>query len=156
MENKELELITDFPKTTHVILGKMMRGFQSSLEDMNLNQTMRRALLILYDKGETTMTELHHAIGLEKGSLTTVVDQLIEKTLVERKRDIGDRRKVNILLTALGRKKVDTLRMEIWWPSWQASPPPTSKRSSISELHSIEQMRARGNSPTSQPQARRC
>ena len=59
------------------------------------------------------MTELHHAIGLEKGSLTTVVDQLIEKTLVERKRDVGDRRKVNILLTALGRKKVDTLRMEI-------------------------------------------
>jgi DNA-binding MarR family transcriptional regulator len=113
MENKELELITEFPKTTHVILGKMMQGFQSSLEDMNLNQTMRRALLILYDKGETTMTELHHAIGLEKGSLTTVVDQLIEKRLVERKRDVADRRKVNILLTSLGRRNVDTLRMEI-------------------------------------------
>jgi DNA-binding MarR family transcriptional regulator len=113
MENKELELITEFPKTAHVILGKMMRGFQTSLEDLNLNQTMRRALLILYDKGETTMTELHRAIGLEKGSLTTVIDQLIEKRLVERKRDVGDRRKVNILLTALGRKKVDILRMEI-------------------------------------------
>jgi DNA-binding MarR family transcriptional regulator len=113
MENKELELITEFPKTTHVILGKMMQGFQSSLEDMNLNQTMRRALLILYDKGETTMTELHHAIGLEKGSLTTVVDQLIEKRLVERERDVGDRRKVNILLTSLGLRNVDTLRMEI-------------------------------------------
>ena len=113
MENKELELITRFPKTTYVILGKMMRGFKSSLEEMNLNQTMRRTLLILYDKGETTMTELHHAIGLEKGSLTTVIDHLIEKTLVERRGDARDRRKVNISLTALGRKKVDILRMEI-------------------------------------------
>jgi DNA-binding MarR family transcriptional regulator len=59
------------------------------------------------------MTELHYAIGLEKGSLTTVIDHLIAKTLVERKGDARDRRKVNILLTALGRKKVDILRMEI-------------------------------------------
>lgn len=113
MENKELELITRFPKVMHVILGKMMRGFKSSLEEMNLNRTMNRTLLVLYDRGETTMTELHHAIGLEKGSLTTVVDQLIDKALVERRGDSRDRRKVNILLTSLGRKKVDILRNEI-------------------------------------------
>lgn len=113
MENMELEIITRFPKVMHVILGKMMRGFKSSLEEMNLNRTMSRTLLVLYDKGEATMTELHHAIGLEKGSLTTVIDQLIEKTLVERKGDSRDRRKVNIMLTTLGRKKVDILRKEI-------------------------------------------
>jgi DNA-binding MarR family transcriptional regulator len=113
MENRELEIIIRFPKITHVILGKMIQGFQSSQTEMNLNQTQRRTLLILYDKGETTMTALHEAIGLEKGSLTTVIDQLIEKALVERKRDEKDRRKVYISVTPMGREKVGILRMEI-------------------------------------------
>ena len=113
MEDRELEIIIRFPKITHLILGKMMQGFQSSQMEMNLNRTQGRTLLILYDKGETTMTALHQAIGLEKGSLTTVIDQLIEKALVERKRDVKDRRKVNISLTATGREKVGTLRIEI-------------------------------------------
>jgi DNA-binding MarR family transcriptional regulator len=113
MENRELEIIIRFPKITHEILGKMMHGFQSSQGEMTLNRTQGRALLILYDKGETTMTVLHRVIGLEKGSLTTVIDQLIEKGLVERKRDAEDRRKVNISLTPMGREKVGILRMEI-------------------------------------------
>ena len=59
------------------------------------------------------MTALHRAIGLEKGSLTSVIDQLIKKKLVERKRDEADRRKVIITLTDTGRKKAEVLRMEI-------------------------------------------
>ena len=112
MENRELEIIIQFPKISHVIIGKMIRGFRSSL-GMNLNQTHRRTLLFLNDVEETTMTELHKTIGLEKGSLTTVIDQLIEKELVERKGDKKDRRKVLISLTAKGREKVGILRMEI-------------------------------------------
>ena len=113
MENRELEIIIRFPKITHEILDKMMHGFQSSQGEMNLNRTQGRALLILYDRGQTTMTVLHRIIGLEKGSLTTVIDQLIEKELVERKRDAEDRRKVNISLTSMGHEKVGILRMEI-------------------------------------------
>ena len=38
---------------------------------------------------------------------------LSETSLVERKRDAGDRRKVNISLTTMGREKAEILRMEI-------------------------------------------
>lgn len=113
MKNKELDIIVLFPKIAHRVIHKMMRGFQSSQAEMNLNQTQGRTLLFLYDNRETTMTTLHRAIGLEKGSLTSVIDQLIRKDLVERKRDKEDRRKVNISLTEIGRKKVEILRMEI-------------------------------------------
>ncbi len=113
MNNNELEIILQFPKVLHVVMRKMMHGFRSSQLDIILNQTQGRALLLLYDKGETTMTDLHRAIGLEKGSLTSVIDQLIKKELVERKRDAGDRRKVNISLTKMGQDKAEILRMEI-------------------------------------------
>jgi DNA-binding MarR family transcriptional regulator len=113
MKTKELDIIVLFPKIAHRVIHKMMNGFQSSQAEMNLNQTQGRTLLFLYDNRETTMTTLHRVIGLEKGSLTSVIDHLIKKGLVERKRDDEDRRKVNISLTEMGRKKVEILRMEI-------------------------------------------
>jgi DNA-binding MarR family transcriptional regulator len=113
MKKSDLEIIIQFPKITHVFMRKMMHGFTSSQIGMSLNRTQGRTLLLLYDKGKTTMTALHKAIGLEKGSLTGVIDQLIEKELVERARDASDRRKVNIFLTDKGLEKAEILRMEI-------------------------------------------
>jgi len=112
MNNKELELIREFPRISHEIMRKLIYGFVPSQKEMRLNPTQLRTLFILFDKGEMTMTELHHIVGLEKGSLTSVIDQLIKKSLVERRGDPNDRRKVNILLSAGGRKKVEVLHME--------------------------------------------
>lgn len=113
MKTSDLEIIVQFPKITHIFMRKMMHGFQSSRIGINLNRTQGRTLLLLYDRGDTTMTSLHRAIGLEKGSLTSVIDQLINKKLVGRKSDEADRRKVIITLTDSGRKKAEILRMEI-------------------------------------------
>jgi DNA-binding MarR family transcriptional regulator len=113
MQKSDLEIVIEFPKITHIFIRKMLQGFQSSQKDFFVNETQGRTLLFLFDRGETTMTDLHKAIGLEKGSLTSVVDQLIKKELVERKRDGTDRRKVKISLTETGRKKTEILRIEI-------------------------------------------
>ena len=113
MEERELEIIMGFPRIFHVLMRKMTHGFQTSQEDMNLNQTQRRTLLVIYNKGIMTMTGLHKIIGLEKGSLTSVIDQLIRKGLVKRSRDEGDRRKVNISLSEAGKNKAKILRLEI-------------------------------------------
>jgi len=50
-------------------------------------------------------TEYRHA----GGALTRVVDQLAERGLLERNRDIVDRRKVNLRLTPAGRRAVERL-----------------------------------------------
>ena len=113
MKDKELEIIMGFPRVFHVFMRKMMHNFQTTQKDLSLNQTQRRTLLIIHDRGEMTMTALHQIIGLEKGSLTAVIDQLIGKGLVKRERDRKDRRRVNISLSETGKKNVKILRMEI-------------------------------------------
>ena len=78
MEQRELEIIMLFPQAVHTSMRKMMSGFHPSHPDPKLNPTLGRTLMFLYDKGPLTMTELHHCLGLEKGSLTPVVDRLVE------------------------------------------------------------------------------
>jgi MarR family transcriptional regulator, organic hydroperoxide resistance regulator len=113
MKNNELEILMQFPRIIYMIMRKIMRGFHFSQYGLELNQTQRRTLLILLNKGASSMTQLHDLVGLEKGSLTTVVDQLIAKTLVERRRNTRDRRKLDISLTSTGVKKAAILRKEI-------------------------------------------
>lgn len=66
----------------------------------NRNQTMA---IMLIGKAEKIMTtELSQYIKMEKGSLTTLIDSLVEKGLVIRSGDPKDRRKVLLSLTPEG------------------------------------------------------
>ena len=105
MRDEEIELITRFPGVAHKIGRKLMSGFSSSNDLFKLNPTQRHVLFLTYEKGLRTMTELHRYTGFEKGSLTFVVDQLIEKGLVQRTGDEKDRRKVYVSLTDFGKKE---------------------------------------------------
>ena len=105
MGDEEIELITRFPRVAHKIGRKLMSGFSSSNDLFNLSPTQRHVLFLTYEGGQRTMTELHRCTGLEKGSLTFVVDQLIEKGLVQRTGDEKDRRKVYVSLTDFGQKE---------------------------------------------------
>jgi DNA-binding MarR family transcriptional regulator len=105
MRDEEIELITRFPRVAHRIGRKLMSGFSSSNDLFNLSPTQRHVLFLTYERGQRTMTELHRCTGLEKGSLTFVVDQLIEKGLVKRTGDEKDRRKVYVSLTDFGQKE---------------------------------------------------
>jgi DNA-binding MarR family transcriptional regulator len=51
-----------------------------------------------------SQTELSHANGRDKSSLTPVVEDLVRRGLVERKRTDGDRRTYRLNLTSAGRK----------------------------------------------------
>lgn len=105
MGDEEKELITRFPGVAHKIGRKLMSGFSSSNDLFKLSPTQRHVLFLAYERGQRTMTELHRCTGLEKGSLTFVVDQLIEKGLVQRTGDEKDRRKVYVSLTDFGQKE---------------------------------------------------
>ena len=60
--------------------------------------------------GEATMNEISGAMSLANSTMTRVVDQLVEKGLVERRADPEDRRVVRVALTAAGEEKVDEVR----------------------------------------------
>ncbi len=106
MGDEEIELITRFPRVAHKIGRKLMSGFSCSNDLFNLSPTQRHVLFLIHEGRQLTMTELHRCTGLEKGSLTFVVDQLIEKGVVQRGGDEEDRRKVYVSLTDFGQKEI--------------------------------------------------
>ena len=61
-----------------------------------------KALMVIYMEESPHMTKVCHHMNMEKGSLTPVVDSLIELELVRRRRDPHDRRKVILGLTQKG------------------------------------------------------
>jgi DNA-binding MarR family transcriptional regulator len=92
----------------------MLKDFKpESSEDLKLNKTHGKTLVVLCRKGSRTMTELVQDLNIEKGSMTSVVDSLIEKSLIVRERDQDDRRKVIISLTEEGKKLANNLREEM-------------------------------------------
>ena len=68
-------------------------------------------LVILREAGRPVMiTEVARRLLLETPSVTTMVDRLSERGLVERVKDPKDRRKTLVALTRKGRRLVDTVR----------------------------------------------
>ena len=60
--------------------------------------------------GEATMNALSGAMSLANSTMTRVVDQLVEKRLVERQTDPEDRRVVRVTLTQTGEEKLALVR----------------------------------------------
>ncbi|WP_092469154.1 MarR family winged helix-turn-helix transcriptional regulator [Desulfotruncus arcticus] len=62
---------------------------------------------ILYQHNHLTSTEIGKMLDIEKGSLTTIIDQLAEKGMVIRFNDANDRRRNLISLSTAGRDEMN-------------------------------------------------
>lgn len=70
----------------------------------NVNKTQLRALVFIKNHGSISMTELCAKLNIEKGSLTSMIDDLTKKGYVLREKDLADRRKYMIVITEAGNK----------------------------------------------------
>lgn len=64
------------------------------------------ALEVLLHKGPTPVNEIGRLVRLTSGSITTAIDRLERKGMVERRSDPGDRRARVVHLTPAGRKLI--------------------------------------------------
>ena len=97
-------LSNTFPKIYSSLYLNYLKQY-SGLYDVN--KTQLRALVFMKNYGEISMTELCAKLNIEKGSLTSMIDDLSKKGYVYREKNLKDRRKYMIVITEEGKKIAD-------------------------------------------------
>lgn len=90
-----------FPKIYSSLYLEYLKKYSSLY---NVNKTQLRALVFIKNHGSISMTELCAKLNIEKGSLTSMIDDLTKKGYVYREKDLADRRKYMIVITEEGEK----------------------------------------------------
>lgn len=74
-----------------------------------LNKSQQKALFIIKKQGKIIPSVLGRAMDMQKGSLTTLVDSLVEYGFVNRESGTEDRRKLWLFLTPEGEEYISIL-----------------------------------------------
>lgn len=90
-----------FPKIYSSLYLEYLKQYASTY---SVNKTQLRALIIVKNNGSIGMRVLCNKLNIEKGSLTSMVDDLTKKGYVTRERDLSDRRKYLITITERGER----------------------------------------------------
>ena len=90
-----------FPKIYSSLYLEYLKQYSATY---NVNKTQLRALVFIKNNGAISMTDLCAKLNIEKGSLTSMVDELTKKGYVVREKDLLDRRKYLITITEKGDK----------------------------------------------------
>ncbi|MBP0047285.1 MarR family transcriptional regulator [Marinobacterium sp. AK62] len=99
-------------QTILVCLRQIMRAtdLHSKQVKKACDLTLPQVLLLrsILEQGDVTVKRLAWEISLSQATVTTILDRLEERGLVERVRSLTDRRIVNARLTVLGHEKLTT------------------------------------------------
>ena len=96
----DLEVLENLARLSFLVQARLVQV----AEAQHLTPVQARLLVVLSDR-EPTMLVLAGIMGLEKSSLTGLVDRAEARGLVERFADPQSRRSVRVRLTAAGRRK---------------------------------------------------
>ncbi len=104
MKDDKLKQITQLFLEFHPLHQRKITSLfsKNTLDPYNCNRNQIKAIMIIGKNGEIIPTLLGKCLGLQKGSLTTLLDQLETIALIKRKPHPDDRRKTLISLTDLG------------------------------------------------------
>lgn len=72
-----------------------------------------QVLFMLQDAGTMSVSEISRRLGIAKPNITPLVDRLLEAGLVDRQRDVSDRRVVNVVILPAGTEKLAAIRRTI-------------------------------------------
>lgn len=100
------DLVMLLLKAYPMLMNRLMQNYQPPENALKLNRSQWKTLFILFNTQKPSMSEMSRIMNLEKGSLTSVIDSLIEKGLVVRVQDPNDRRKILLELTGQSEKVV--------------------------------------------------
>ncbi|MCE1247088.1 MAG: MarR family transcriptional regulator [Firmicutes bacterium] len=85
-----------------IVRRRIIRTIDTSPLNLSINKTQENVLMAILKTPRNNMTDLSVQVGIEKSSLTRVIDSLIEEGLVMRTHRLSDRRTINCVLTEKG------------------------------------------------------
>jgi long-chain acyl-CoA synthetase len=85
------------------VIARLSRWVESTLAELDLSLPQYRVLVLLAD-GSAAAKALARGLEVSPPSVTAVVDGLVARGLVARNRSDSDRRRVDHVLTAAGRR----------------------------------------------------
>lgn len=95
-------------------LNLIKKSLSSILKEYSLNHSQYLILVVLkysdLNKSKVISTEISYLLGLEKHSITSLVDNLVKKGYVTRERSEKDRRVVFLNLTPTGKELIETVQ----------------------------------------------
>jgi DNA-binding MarR family transcriptional regulator len=96
-----------------ICVNRMLPQMEALFQDQELTFSQWTCLVALHDGRISTPGDLAHNICHDGGSLTRLVDQLVERGFVARSRSETDRRVVTLSLTPRGRLLVEALAPKV-------------------------------------------
>ena len=94
-------------------VNRVLPQLEVVFQDRELTFSQWTTLVALNDGKITTAGELAHNICHDAGSLTRLIDQMVERGFVTRSRSEQDRRSVKLALTSRGRAVVEALAPDV-------------------------------------------
>jgi MarR family transcriptional regulator, organic hydroperoxide resistance regulator len=106
MKENQDKIVDRIYMTLPVLMHKLYHDLVLPSNEYSLNKTHFKVLLIIHIRQNPNITKVCRHMNMRKGSMTTVIDKLIELDLVMREINPHDRREVNLKLTGSGEKLV--------------------------------------------------
>ena len=94
-------------------MNRVLPQLEALFQDRELTFSQWTTLVALHDGKITTAGDLAHNICHDGGSLTRLIDQMVERGYVTRARSEEDRRSVKLGLTPRGRVLVEALAPDV-------------------------------------------
>jgi len=104
------EYINRVEKCIPKIIKSISLSMPKEIAGLRLTESQVLTLSSLSGREVWKMTELSESVNINLSAMTGVVDSLVKNDLVERKRDVKDRRRVLVHLTPRGKKIASKIR----------------------------------------------
>lgn len=91
-------------------IGNMIKQYVH--DDVTMDQFL--ILQYIYQHESITASEIAQAFGVGRSAITAIVNRLVEKDLLIRKRNENDRRIVSLMVSERGKKIVQATEKEIY------------------------------------------
>lgn len=108
--DKISEYIDRVEKCIPKIIKSISLSMPKEIAGLRLTESQVLTLSSLFGREVWKMTELSESVNINLSAMTGVVDSLVRNDLVERKRDVKDRRRVLVHLTPRGKKIASKIR----------------------------------------------